>query len=155
MTALRPLAKISGIAFCGLFLAALSGAQEAASLDDYEPGCLEETTIRLASREQVIDLHEAEQIRLAVETYLEEEKPVLEPGVFGPSKAFIDCQGTVRLGAWILESGSAYAEKPELSLSFRVFTNEHFLVRQVVGLVLEEGQWKVTGVGRSTAHRRY
>lgn len=156
-------AEICGIASCGLFVAALACAQPVApdsatpspqaAAGEYEHG-RQETTIRIAGRDQVMTLEEAERIRLTVETYLAEEKPDLEPGVFGPGEAFVDGQGNIRLGAWILES--AYGtEKPELNLTFRVLTNEHFIVRQIIYLALEDGQWKVTGEDRQTAHLRY
>ena len=139
--------KIRVIALCGLLLAALAGAQPA------EPDCLKEAKLRIPGHDEAVTLEEAEEIRKVVEEYLEEEKPALEPSVIRPGKAFVDCWGTIRLGAWILESGSS--EKPELDLTFRVETNERFVVRQVVGLELVEGRWKVTGVGVQTAHLRY
>jgi len=156
---------MSGIAFRGLFVAALACAQAAApasawlssqaSIGDYKLGCLEETTLRFAGRDQVITLQEAEEIKLVVEKYLAEEKPALEPSVIAPStEAFIDCQGTVRMGAWILEQAFS-SEKPELRLSYRVLTSEHFVVRQMIFLALEDGQWKVTGEDRVTTHLRY
>lgn len=154
---------VRGIAFCGLFLAVSSCARPAgepqqavsdpAAVEEYDPGCLEKTTLRIAGRGQVVTLAEAEQIRRTLETYLAEEKPDLEPSVQGPGKAFIDCQGTVRMGAWILEP--AFSEKPELLLSYRVVTNDLILVRQLVDLALVEGRWKVTGVDVQTAHRSY
>lgn len=117
-----------------------------------QAGCLKEATIQVARQDRVITLEEGERIRAVVVRYLDEEKPKLELNVFGPGEAFIDCHGTMRLGAWILES--AFSDEPELNLSFRVLTNEHFLVRQVIGLKEEGGEWMVTGVGLVTAHLR-
>lgn len=114
--------------------------------------CLKETTIKVAGRDMVFTLADAEKIKLIVDRYLAEERPKLEPSVFGPGDAFIDCRGTVRMGAWILES--AYSDEPELGLAFRIFTSEHFIVRQVIGLRQENGEWKVAGVGRVTSHLR-
>jgi hypothetical protein len=163
MTTFKRQGEIVGIAFCGLFMATLACAQPAAPgsekssfqdlPDDYELGCMEETTIQIAGRDEVITVHEAEKIRLIVVEYLEREKPAMEPSVFWPTEAFIDCWGTVRFGAWILGSGSSH--KPELDLTFYIFSNEHFRVWQGIGLIREEGQWRVTGAGRSTAHLRY
>lgn len=144
-------AEIAGIAFCGLFMATLACAQVLP--EDYEPGCMEETTIRIAGRDEVITVHEAEKIRLIVVEYLEREKPAMEPSVFWPTEAFINCQGTVRMGAWMLGPGSS--DKPELDLSFYVFANEHFRVQQVIGLTREKSRWRVTGVDRRTAHLRH
>jgi hypothetical protein len=115
--------------------------------------CFQETTIKVAGREQTVTLQDAERIKQTVERYLAEKKPKLEPNVFGPGEVFIDCEGVVRMGAWLLESSSLSGEGP--SLSFRVLTNENFIVRQVIGLKLVEGQWEVTGVDRVTAHRSY
>ena len=140
-------AEICGVALFCLFLPALACAQAALG------GCMEETTVRIAGRDQVMTLQEAERIRQTVVKYLEEEKPTLEPSVFGPSEAFINCEGSVRMGAWILEPVST--EAPHLLLTFRVLTNEHFIVRQAITLALEEDEWKVTGVDRITTHLRY
>lgn len=138
----------------GLFLAALACAQVApvsawfpppASLDEHKLGCLEETTIRMAGRDQVITLQDAREIQLVVEKYLA-KKPVMESSVIAPSEAIIDCQGTVRMGGWILQRAFS-SEKPELHLG-SVLMNEHFIVRQVISLALKDGQWKVTDVDR-------
>jgi hypothetical protein len=156
--------KISGIAFRGLFMAALACALAApvsarfsppASLDEHKLGCLEETTLRMAGRDQVITLQDAREIGLVVEKYLAEEKPVMESSVIAPStEAIIDCQGTVRLGAWILQQTFS-SDKPELHLSYRVLTSEYFIVRQVISLALKDGQWKVAGMDRVMTRLRY
>lgn len=167
MSAFKCRTEIAGIALCGLFMATLACTQSAAGMpepaapdseeqllpDDYDPGCMEETTIRIAGRDEVITVHEAEEIRQIVLEYLEREKPVLEPSVYAPTKAFINCQGSVRMGAWMLWPGSS--DKPELDLAFYVLANENFRVWQRIGLIREEGRWRVTGVGRKTAHLRY
>ena len=67
--------EIFGIAFYGLFMAGLACAESPLG------NCMEETTLQIAGRDQVITLKEAERIRLTVEKYLEEEKPALEPSV--------------------------------------------------------------------------
>lgn len=119
---------------------------------DYDPGCMDSTTLRVAGRDQIFTVQDAERIQSTVATYLAEEKPVLEPSVLPPGPAFINCEGSVRLGAWILQPGSP--EAPELQLTYRVFTNESFVVHQIISLKLEEGRWKVMGVGRTTGHVR-
>ena len=80
--------------------------------------CLKETTLKVANRDLIITLHDAERIKLTVEKYLAKARPKLEPSVPGPDEVFIDCRGTVRMGAWILESSSFSAE-PELRLAVR------------------------------------
>lgn len=106
--------------------------------------CFQETTIKVANRDRVFTLREAGQIKLTVERYLAEEKPDLEPNVSGPGEPFIDCQGTVRMGAWILESG--YSDEPELRLTFRAASAAHFMVRQEIALKQGKGQWKVVDI---------
>ena len=139
--------EIFAVAFYSLFMAALASAETPLG------NCMEEATLQIAGHDQVITLKEAERIRLTVVKYLEEEKPALEPSVLEPSEAFINCEGSVRMGAWILEPVSS--EEPELRLTFRVLTSKNFLVRQVIALALEGDEWTVTGVGRETAHLRY
>ena len=69
-----------------------------------EDSCLKETTIKVANRDLIITVHDAERIKLTVENYLAKARPKLKPSVPGPGEVFIDCLGTVRMGAWILES---------------------------------------------------
>jgi hypothetical protein len=150
--------RLLAVSLAVLFSLAPLGAMEPPKprVDPDERGllesCYEEITIHVAGRERTITLEEAERIKLAVERYLDEEKPKLEPSVFGPGVVFIDCQGTLRMGGWILET--AASSEPALSLAYRVFTNESFLVRQVIGLKLIDGEWEVAGVGRVTTHLR-
>lgn len=134
---------------CGLCQQNEKGAPSAYQAED---SCLKETTIKVANREQIITLQDAEQIKLAVENYLAAEKPKLEPSVSGPGKVFIDCQGTVRMGEWILES--SFSGRPELRLTFRILTSAHFIVRQEINLRQAEGQWKVLGSSCVTYHLR-
>jgi hypothetical protein len=132
-----------------LFLAAAPGAADPGETID---SCMKQTTLKMGKRDVVITLQEAEQIKLTVERYLAEEKPELEPSVFGPGPVFIDCQGTVRMGAWILESSGP--TEPELELTFRVLRSELFMVRQEIELRRWRGRWKVTGIDRVTYHAR-
>jgi hypothetical protein len=163
MNTLQRRTEISGIVFRVLFMAALACAQAAPVSARFSPPdspdehrrCLEETTIRMAGRDQVITLQDAREIGLVVEKYLAEEKPVMESSVIAPStEAIIDCQGTVRLGAWILQQAFS-SDKPELHLSYRVLTSEYFIIRQVISLALKDGQWKVAGMDRVMTRLRY
>jgi hypothetical protein len=117
-----------------------------------EVSCLKETTIKVANRDLVITLNDAERIKLTVEKYLGKARPKLKPSEPGLGEVFIDCGGTVRMGAWILES--AFSAAPELRLTFRVHNSEYLIVRREIRLQQAEGQWKVVGDGRATYHRK-
>lgn len=116
-------------------------------------GHLKEATVQFADSDLVITLQDAELIKQAVERYLEEEKPKLDPSVSGPGEVFITCEGRVRMGGWGLES--SLSGEPELLLTFLIPTGENFRVHEVIRLRQVEGQWQVAGVGRRTAHLRY
>ena len=117
-----------------------------------EDSCLKETTLKVANRDLIITLHDAERIRLTVEKYLAKARPKLKPSVPGPGEVFIDCLGTVRMGAWILES-SLFSAEPELRLTVRIHNSEYLIVRREIRVQQSEGQWKVVGDGRVTYHR--
>jgi hypothetical protein len=110
--------------------------------------CRDSATLPLGGTERVITLKEAERIGATVTAYLKKEKPELPP----PDPAFIDCEGGVRIGAWILEQ--SYSGKRELRLTYRVVWNEHVIVREEVRLVPVKSGWKVVGVDRVTYHAR-
>lgn len=112
--------------------------------------CLKETTIKVANRDLTITLADAERIKLAVEKYLAKVRPKQKPSVPGPGEVFIDCQGTPRMGAWILEPSFS---APELRLTFRTHNGEYLIVRREIRLRQAEGQWKVVGEERVTYHR--
>lgn len=112
--------------------------------------CLKETTFKVANRDLIITLHDAERIKLTVEKYLAKARPKLKPSVPAPGEAFIDCWGTVRMGEWILES--SFSAEPELRLTFRIHNSEHLIVRREIRVRQAEGQWKVVGDGRATYH---
>ena len=114
--------------------------------------CLEETTVKVANRDLTITLRDAERIRLAVEKYLAKAGPKPKPSVIGPGEVFIDCQGTVRMGAWILEP--SFSAEPELRLTFRLHNSEHLIVRREIRIRQAGGQWRVVGDGRATYHRK-
>lgn len=116
-----------------------------------EAECPRIATISVARTDRVITLEEGNQIKREVERHFAEAKPTLEPGVPPPGEVYVTCQGSMWLGGWLLES--AFSDKPELNLAFRVLTNEHFIVRQMVLLREVEGRWQVVSVGRSTYHR--
>ena len=117
-----------------------------------EYSCLKETTVKVANRDLIITLHDAEQIRLTVEKYLARARPKPKPSVPGPGEVFIDCLGTVRMGAWILES--SFSAEPELRLTFRVHNGEYLIVRREIRMRQADGQWRVVGDGRVTYHRQ-
>lgn len=117
-----------------------------------EESCLKETTLKVANRDLIITLHDAERIKLTVEKYLAKARPKLKPSVPGPDEVFIDCWGTVRMGAWILES-SLFSAEPELRLTVRIHNSEYLIVRREIRVQRAEGQWKVVGDGRVTYHR--
>ena len=117
-----------------------------------EHSCLKETTIKVANRDLIITLHDAERIKLTVEKYLARARPKPKPSALGPGEVFIDCLGTVRMGAWILEPSSFSAE-PELLLTFRIHNGKYLIVRREIRVRQAEGQWKVVGDGRVTYHR--
>ena len=123
--------------------------QEKATAD--ELGCLKETTLKVANRDLIITLHDAERIKLAVENYLAKAKPKQKASVPGPGEVFIDCRGTVRMGVWILEA-SLFSELPELRLTFRTHNRKHVIVRREIRVQQAEGQWKVVGDGHTTYH---
>lgn len=140
----------SAVVLALLFLAA---APSAAYSGKTMESCMKETTLKIGKRELVITLREAEQIKLTVERYLAEEKPELEPSVSGPGAPFIDCQGTVRMGGWILES--SHSVEPELHLAFSIVRSDLSRVRQEIELRHWRGHWKVTGIDRVTYHRGF
>jgi hypothetical protein len=113
--------------------------------------CLKETTIKVANRDLIITLDDAERIKLTVEKYLAKARPKLKPSAPGPGEVFIDCRGTVRMGAWILES--TFSAEPELRLTFRIHNSEYLIVRREIRVRQVEEQWKVVGDGRATYHR--
>ena len=116
-----------------------------------EDSCLKETTLKVANRDLIITLSDAERIKLTVEKYLAKARPKLKPSVPGPGEVFIDCWGTVRMGEWILES--SFSAEPELRLTFRIHNGEYLIVRREIRMQQAEGQWKVIGDVRVTYHR--
>lgn len=116
-----------------------------------EGSCLKETTLKVADRDLIITLHDAERIKLTVEKYLAKARPKLKPSGPGPGEVFIDCLGTVRMGAWILES--SFSAEPELRLTYRIHNSEYLIVRREIRVRQTEEQWKVVGDGRVTYHR--
>jgi len=116
-----------------------------------EDSCLKETTLKVANRDLIITLSDAERIKLTVEKYLAKARPKLKPSVPGPGEVFIDCWGTVRMGEWILES--SFSAEPELRLTFRIHNGEYLIVRREIRMQQAEGQWKVVGDVRVTYHR--
>jgi hypothetical protein len=87
-----------------------------------------------------------------VEKYLAKAQPKLKPSVPRPGEVIIDCLGTVRMGAWILES--SFSAEAELRLTFRTHNGQYLIVRREIRLRQSEGQWKVIGNGSVTYHRQ-
>ena len=123
----------------------------AASAQTIELNCREQTTLSLAGATRVITLNDAQRIKTVLETYLDKVKPKLDPPVTPPGDPFIDCEGTVRLGAWILEQ--SYSDPRELRLTYRAVTNDFFIVRQEARLLPVKNSWKIAGISRVTYHR--
>jgi hypothetical protein len=107
-------------------------------------------TIRVAGRDRVFPFEELRGIRREAVRYLAEEDPALEPGVLDPGEVSIDCWGTARMGAWILES--AHSAEPALHLTYRVHTGDAGIVRQVIRLEPAGDSWRATGTDVETAH---
>lgn len=114
--------------------------------------CLKETTLKVANRDLIITLKDAERIKLTLEKYLAKTRPKPKPVILRPDEVFIDCGGTVRMGAWILES-SVFSSEPELRLTVRTHNSEYLIVRREIRVQQTEGQWKVVGDGQVTYHR--
>ncbi len=108
-------------------------------------------SIRVAGEDLFLPLDELRLIQREVVRFLADEDPELEPSVFGPGEAFVDCRGVARMGAWILESGHA---PNELRLAFRIHTSEIVIVRQIIALERRGEVWRATGVSRQIAHLR-
>ncbi|HSS19623.1 MAG TPA: hypothetical protein VLL54_06085 [Pyrinomonadaceae bacterium] len=138
------------VLWCAAPLRAMGRQNKAEGTTAAELSCLQKTTIKVANHEVVITMHDAEQIKLTVAKYL--AKPKQKSSVPGPGEVFIDCEGTVRMGEWILESTVANA--PELRLTFREHNGEYLIVRREIRLQQTDGGWKVVGDGHTTYHRK-
>lgn len=123
--------------------------EEETTADEFS--CLKETTLKVANRDLIITLHDADRLKLTVENYLAKTKPKLSRSVPGPGEVFIDCRGTVRMGAWILES-SLFSARPELRLTFRIHNGKYLIVRREIRVQQAQGQWKVVGDEHATYH---
>lgn len=148
----------SGLLVCLAVFVCMT-AQSAMCLQDKDnkttagESCFKETTLKVANRDLIITLHDAERIKLTVEKYLAKANLKLKPSIPGPDEVTIDCWGTVRMGAWILESSTFFAE-PELRLTVRVHNSEYLIVRREIRVQQTEGKWKVVGEGHVTYHRQ-
>ena len=109
--------------------------------------CRETATLPVGGKPRVITLAEARGIRKTAATYLAKAKPKLD----APGDPFIDCEGVVRLGAWILEQ--SHSGEAELRLTYRVVWNELVIVREEMRLVPAGKGWKVAGSGQVIYHR--
>ena len=118
-----------------------------------EPSCLKQTTLKVANRDLIITLQDAERIKLVVQGYLTKLRPKQKPSVPAPDGVFIDCWGTVRMGEWLLES-SAFSREPQLRLTIRLHNSEILIVRREIRVQQTAGEWKVVGDARVTYHRQ-
>jgi len=116
-----------------------------------ERNCLKQTTLKVANRDLIITLQDAERIKLAVQDYLTKLRPKQKPSVPAPGEVSIDCWRTVRMGEWILES-SVFSREPELRLTIRIHNGEYLIVRRELRLQQTDGRWRVVGDGRVTYH---
>ena len=97
--------------------------------------------------EVTITVDDARAIRTSVEELLRTSgipDPVPPPG-----EPFIDCEGTVRMSAWILEDGT-----PDLRLAYVIADTELVRVRQHVRIAPVEGKWKAVSTARVIYHKR-
>jgi hypothetical protein len=140
---------------CALFaIVTLTTGAVTASTVTPEPktNCLQMTKLKLAKRDLIVTLHDAERIRIAAREYLlrQSSKPkellsLLEP-------ASIDCTGVVRMGSWILEP--SLDDESQLALSFRESINEMMMVRQIIRIRSVKGQWQAFDLQRQEVFRR-
>ena len=112
--------------------------------------CRQQTTLRLGDSDVVVTLDDARAIRAAVEKYLIEKKPKLEDEVYWPPDPFIDCEGVVRMGAWVL----APTSDGELRLAFRVVKSELMMVTREITIQRAGEKWKAVSTGRVLWHLR-
>jgi hypothetical protein len=131
----------------GDFEAAEPGAFALFEKGTFEPAtCLESTTLN----GMTIALADAERIGVVAERYLAEESSStasLPPLTY----VVIDCHGTVRLGAWILEATSTQSE---VRLSYRVETTAVSILREEMTIQRVGNDWKVLRMGRAIHHFR-
>jgi hypothetical protein len=104
--------------------------------------CRQETKVGNA----VITLDDARRIRAAADQYLGRDSKLQTPG-----PPFIDCEGVVRLGAWVLEP----LADGELRLAFRTVSNEHLIVRQEMRIRRDGESWTPVSMSEVTYHARY
>ena len=113
---------------------------------------MQKTTITLPDGDVTITLEDAQRIKAAVEEYLAAERPPLDKSVTAPENASIDCEGTVRMGAWILQSSLSPSE---LDLTFPIMITESVRVYAAIRIKHVGTNWKALRTERITAHKQY
>jgi len=115
---------------------------------DIPETCMHQTTLKLGDGDLVVTLPEAQRIRAAVQQFLIAEKPRMEESILWPGEPFIDCEGTVRMGAWILEpSGDS-----GLRLTYRVATTHSNIVREEIQINHVGERWEAVSRGQVIHH---
>ena len=124
-----------------IFALLLTVASSPPPSDPQVESCWETAIIRFGDKDIVLTLEDGKQIRAAALKFLETEDPPLEKEVLRPGEPFIDCEGTMRLMAWILE-GDDDNDPPALRLTHRVVDNEHMIVREEIEIQRDGSEWK-------------
>ena len=111
---------------------------------------MEKTTIDLGKEVVTITLQDAQQIRAAANKYLVKNKSKFDKQVTPPGDPFIDCEGTVRMGVWMLEQSFS---DPELQLTYLIAWNQWARFGEYIRIKRVAGRWKAVGKGDFSAHR--
>ena len=103
---------------------------------------LERTALRVGDAELTVTLDDAMAIEVALVDYLKKSNYEFREELLrwtGP--AFIDAEGTVRIGLWILGSRGN-----DLYLRYRERPGQHMAIAHVASLSKKDGTWAVTNV---------
>lgn len=119
----------------------LTVASSAPQSDVQIESCMEPTVIQFGDRDIVLTLEDGKQILAATLKFLEEEDPPLDKEVLRPGEPFIDCEGTMRFMAWVLE-GTDDNDPPALRLAYRTVDSEHMIVREEIEIQRDGNEWK-------------
>ena len=113
--------------------------------------CMQTTTLVYSDGVMHLSLDDARSIKTAVDEYLAAEKPQMDERILRPGEPFIDCHGTIRLGAWILNRSTS---GPDLSLAYLIEMNEIVRVQQEIRVERVAGRWKAVSNGQVIHHLR-
>jgi hypothetical protein len=103
---------------------------------------LERTALRVGDAELTVTLDDAKAIEVALVDYLKKSDYEFREELLrwtGP--AFIDAEGTVRIGLWVLGSRAN-----DLYLRYRERPGQHMAIAHVASLSKKDGAWAVTNV---------